>query len=415
MSTFIKDNYCRYLSSESVREECGSLWKFYLSQGNSNPDSPNDIIERSLFVFSFAGLVLMRIFYQYRFLVLDKELDEKNVDITDFSFVVCNLPSDCQEYMVKNLFTNILKKNKLSDDSVEVVRINFAFQDYQETIDKGIKIKEILDDYKRELKGGVPDTEDYYNMIHRFNEKLDELKTDMDNLYDMDNFYKHPRKKFSGVAFVTVEKEEHADLIKQKLCLKAFPKLVYSLLGYIPGFMLKVLPSTQKHLYDEENFAKGYVFIDIPKPPEDLIWENFGKGKMNNLTRKLISLIGTIIIFGITLAILVSLKFWQTNSGANFWISILFTLVIKIINEIANFFSKKLVALERINSRTMLSAELTWRSASVGFSHIDVFSQHRYCPCGPQHSRVEVRTWQKAVEQHGTCQRSMVHANPSHC
>ena len=204
MSIFVKENYCRYLSNEPVREDCGSLWKFYLSQGNSIPDAPNDIIERSLFVFSFAGMVLMRIFYQYRFLVLDKELDEKNVDITDFTLVVYNLPSDTQEHMVRDLFTKILKKNKLSDDLVEVVRINFAFQDFQETIDKGNKIKEILDDYKRQSKGRVTDTSDYIDMIHRFNQKLDELKEEMDTQYDMGNFYQQPRKKFTGVAFVTV-------------------------------------------------------------------------------------------------------------------------------------------------------------------------------------------------------------------
>lgn len=366
MSTFVRDNYCGYTSGDPTRPECGQLWKFYLSQGNSDPTAPNDLIERSLFVISFACMVLVRIFYQYRFQSLEKKLDKQNVDITDYTVMVFNLPLDTQEFMVKDLIRNLFRKNKDGiDECIEVSKINFVFQNYGKTIEMGNELKKQLDTYKTQLKGVTPESTEYVEMICDYNTNLENLKKNLDLHYDMQNFNRIDKKNFSGIAFVTVEKEEHADRLKKEYSLKDFPKTVYNLLGYIPSPILKCLPKKQKHYYDEIHPERGYVFIGTPKPPEDLIWENLGKGSMNNLTRKSISLLGTILIFGITLAILVSLKVWQTNAGSNFWISFAFTLVIKIINEIAGFFSKKFIDFERFSSRTMINAETTWRSTLV--------------------------------------------------
>lgn len=366
MSIFVKENHCRFISGEPKKQECGSLWKFYLSQGNSDPNAQNDVFERVLFVLSFIGVVLMRIFYQFRFIQLDKQLDDQNIDITDYTIEVNNLPLDAQEYHIKAFFREILRKNNLSDEFVEVVSINFVYQDYGIAVEKGNKLKQTLDEYKRNLKGNVPDTEEYFEMIESFNVKLTELDEELENNFEMINIGKRQdRRKFTGTAFVVVEKEDHAILIKNHFSIKEFPKLILTLFGTIPNFILNLMPAKQKHLYDEEIPSKGYIFIDRPKPPEDLIWENLGKTKLNRFYRKLISLGGTILIFGLTLAVLVSLKIWQKNSGPNFWISIAFTLVIKGINELASFLNKKLIDLERINSRTMLSTELTWRSSIV--------------------------------------------------
>ena len=355
-------NYCRYNSNEPVREDCGAAWKFHLSQGNTDPKAPNNVFERVLFVASFVGMVLLRIFYQYRFRTLDQRLDKDTVDITDYTVMVYNLPQNAQDSWVETFFKTSFKNPETGAYvDIQVATINFLYQDYEDTLQKGEDLRKQLDNYRKTFD--VKDHGQIEEMKEKFNEDLDTLNEQITRFYDQENEGADIKPRFTGIAYVTLEKEEHADLIKKHYVLTGFTKTIYHLLGYIPKPILKCLSAKVRHEFRSDSF----IFLDVPKPPEDIIWENMGRGQMNNLTRKILSFIGTICILTVTFAILVGLKVWQSNSGSAIWVSIVFTIVIKIVNAVAMAFNRWFIDFEKIHSLTTLNTEIVWRTTLMTF------------------------------------------------
>lgn len=357
-----EQNYCHYNSAIPVRDICGAPWKFFLSQGNTDPSTPNDVAERVLFVASFVGMVFMRIFYQYRFRSLDTRLDKDNIDITDYSVMIYNLPLNTGEGRVKDFFKTHFKDPETGKYlDISVSSVNFFYQDYEDTIKKGEKLRKQLNEYRKRFDS--KDGELIEEMKQKFKEDLEALDESINTLYDQENINATIKTRFTGVAMVTLEREEHADLIKSHYVLKGWSKTIYDLLGYMPKSILNCLSVNVKH-----EFRGGcYIFLDVPKPPEDIIWENMGKGKMNNLTRQILSTICTLAILILTFLILVGLKVWQIRSEGNFWISILFTIVIKIVNGVAMFFNVWFIGFERFSSSTLQTTEIVWRTTSMTF------------------------------------------------
>ena len=354
------DRYCNYEKVTVFQVICGQPWIFFLSDGNINPNRGLDWIERGLFISSFGVLVLMRIFYQYRFRKLDQKLDKDNIDITDYTVMVFNLPTTTQEGKLEEFFkTNFRHPDTGKFLDIQVGMINFLYHDFEDTLEKGDQLKKKLDDYRKKF-----DNQDAYKaeeLKESFMKELELLELHLHRFYDKENLESEIKQRFTGVALVTLEHEEHADIIKSHYVLTGFAKTIYHLLGYIPKPILNCLSDKVKHEFQPNCF----IFLDNPLPPEDIIWRNFGKGRFNNLTRKIFSFFLTILILSVTLGILLLLKIWQLSLGAAFWVQILFTSLIKVINAAAMYFNTRFIDFEKITSFTDLNAEIVWRSTLV--------------------------------------------------
>lgn len=366
-------NYCEYGKTTPQKSSCGQVWKFYFSLANRNPNEGVDWIEKGLFITSFVIMVAIRAFYQYRFRTLDQKLDKENIDITDYTVMVYNLPLNTQEARLEHFFKTHFKDpvtEKYLD--VKVDSINFLYQDFDDTLEMGENLKKLLDKYRHDFDS--KDEEEIEEMKERFRLDLEVLEKHLDRHYDKANIRAEVKSRFTGVALVTLENEEHADIIKDSYVLKGFARTVYHLLGYMPKPILKCLSNKVKHEFRSD----CYIFLDVPKPPEDIIWQNVGRGKMNRLTRKFLGLICAGLILGATLLTLLGLKYWQLRQGAVIWISILFTVLMKIVNGVAMYFNRKIIEIERINSFTMLNTEIVWRTTLVTTAYRDDFFEHNF-------------------------------------
>ena len=370
MSMYSGENYCNfYKQTEPKLESCGQAWNIYLSQGNSNPDAPSDILERSLFVASFVIMILLRIYYQYRFRSLDEKLDKLTIDITDYTVMIYNLPLTVTSCQLREYFEHKIKiydENK-EEKFIKIAAINWVFQDYASFEKKANKLKKKLIKY-RKTSDKTASFAELEKIRGEFNEKRDELLKEVDSTFDINISTDVENKNFSGIAYVTFEKEDMANAIKDQLALPGTFKAIFRYIGYVPECLLFLLPKTKrdnmmfKELGDKDNCR---VYTEAPNPPEDIIWENMGSSGVRFLVRKILSSLGVLLILGVSFVVLIGLKYWQLNSEASIWVSIALTVAIKIVNAVAMFFNTQFIKFEKIRSYTMLSTEMVWRTTMV--------------------------------------------------
>ena len=297
------DNSCGYGDLKQSEPRCGQAWKFFISRGNEIQIEHEDWTESGLFIASFVVLVLMRIFYQYKFLALDNKLDNDNIDITDYTVLAYNLPQNCKEPTLERFFkTNFKDPETNRDLDIKVASINFIYQNFNKVIKKGNDLEKQLEQHRKKFDSS--DQIQIEEMKENFISEVDKVGSYIYKLYDQKDMNSGAKRNFTGIAMVTLESAQDVRVIKKHYLLTGLWKTVYNLLGYIPKPILKCVPNNSKH-----DFRSGsYIFLDNPIPPEDIIWANMGRGKFNNITRRLISFLGTILILSSTLVILLGLK-----------------------------------------------------------------------------------------------------------
>lgn len=372
MSTYVGDNYCNFFSkSVPKRETCGQAWNIYLSQGNGNPSAPADLLERSLFVASFIIMILLRIFYQYKFKSLDEKLDDLTLDITDYTVMVYNLPKTVTSCQLTYYFQQKIRiyDDKKEEKYIKIAAINWVFQDYEIYEKKADELRNLLIDYRREseIHGKIDDLD---KMQHDFNVERDKLTYEVDSIFGITVSTDEENKYFSRVAYVTFEKEDMANAIKDQLALPNTFKTIYRYIGYIPECLLFLLSKTKrenllfKDLGDRDNCR---VYVEAPHQPEDILWHNMSDKGVNFLIRKILSSLGVILLLGVSFVVLIGLKYWQLSSKASVIVSIALTIAIKIVNAVAMYFNRQFIGFEKIRSHTMLNTELVWRTTIMTF------------------------------------------------
>lgn len=365
--TYSNENYCNYYrAGMNARETCGKVWNFYLSVGNSDPNKPSDIISGSLFVVSFAIMVIFRVYTQYTFRSLDTKLDNLTIDITDYTVMLYNLPKNINEYDLKMYIEDLYivddKKEKMK---LEVAAINYVFQDYKNIGDHNKKLRKRLKEYRQ-----VYDSHDALKVEKikgEFYKELEELEDQITKEFTIPKFDRGLRNNFAGIAFVTLAKEDQANAMKNQLSLPGSFKTVFKYLGFLPKPLLFCLSKHKRDNFKCDKFGDNerLVFFDGANPPEDIIWENMGDAGLSYFATKVLSTIGVIFILLVSFAILVGLKYWQLNTEGSILVSIALTIVIKIVNAISMFFNKLFINFEKITSFTMLNTEYVWRTTLV--------------------------------------------------
>lgn len=365
--TYSKENYCNYYQEGiTPRKNCGKPWNFYLSVGNSNPEAPTDWIERALFITSFAIMIGIRIYTQYTFRSLDTKLDNLTIDITDYTVMVYNLPKNVNEGDLRAYIRELyIVDNNKERMNLEVAAINFVYQDYKEIQELNKNLRKKLKEYRK-----VYDTHDskkVENIKIEFNEKVKELEEKLNNEFTVSWFQSGVKKRFAGVAFVTLAKEEQANAIRDQLLLPSTFKTVYRYLGYLPKPLLFCMSKQKRDNFKCDKFGDNetWIFFDRTNPPEDILWENMGNSGLSYLATKILSTIGVLVILLVSFAVIVGLKYWQLNAENSIWVSIALTIVIKIVNAVSMFFNKLFISFEKITSFTMLNTEIVWRTTLV--------------------------------------------------
>ena len=191
----------------------------------------------------------------------------------------------------------------------------------------------------------LSDIEEEKNELER---KLEELLKKTENITD---------ENFSGVIFITFNTMKDAELF-----LKPFPKnAIMSLLIKVKNlkyFLCRCFINEQK----KKNFSiKKNIGADIPPEPEDIIFENLQYSSLERIFRiSLIYIVSLVIIF-ICLLIMVTLNHIQmkNNEGNDnhkiifkYFISILMTLIISILNSIFMLLLDFLTKMEKQISMT---------------------------------------------------------------
>ena len=374
MIIYGNDDECRYKDSNS--DFCGSRWLFLPSRANAGFEHVYSVTNHLLFVISVFFLYGLRFFYSYRFTKKTVSADQRFIDITDYTVKMMGLPLDCTKQEIVDFFQQFsMKKDDGAETKLEVADVNFVYHNYTDLTKADGKLTETLKKYREEFLG--QDRANLQNLRSDFNHErrktVDMVVEKFSQKGDINPglLRKHHRARmehnirnqfFSGDAYVSFQTEEMASFVESSLKISNVPKWALKNLGYVPLWMYQ-LPGGRRHL-----FRTGlYVHLDKAQPPQDVVWENMGPQKMNALARKAINIFFSFIIMVLSFLLLLWLKTVQQNTKGGFWVTLLLTLIIQVMNKIIVFVYKMLVKLERIDSLTMEYVSATARMAVLTF------------------------------------------------
>jgi Cytosolic domain of 10TM putative phosphate transporter len=367
---------CRYTIENS--NQCGSKWLFVLSRANTEFSIVYSVTNHLLFVISVIFLYAIRFYYSYRFTKKTVSADQRFIDITDYTIKVTNLPLDCTKQEVVEFFSQFsMRREDGSDVKLQVAAVNFVYHNYKELTEADNELTKTLKQYREEFLGHdkaklqVLRTQfDHLRrktidlVVERFTQQGDIIEGLLKKKHKQILEFARKNQNFSGVAYISLETEEMAGYVEANLKISNIPKWALKNLGYVPLWMYQ-LPGGKRHL-----FRSGmYVHIDKAQPPQDVIWENMGPQSMSPLVRKGINILASLIIMAFCFLIFWWLKTVQQNTRGNFWMSLLFTLIIKALNKLVVATYKLLVKLEKIDSLTLEYVASTSRLAIITFTN----------------------------------------------
>lgn len=337
---------------------CGGRWKFFLSKGNDIQRGV-DTLERVLFAACFCAMLAVRVFYTVRFAWLEVTLDRRTIDITDFTVLVTGLPKDASEQQVRDFFER--QAAVRSGDAavrVKVEAVNLVFTDYDRLRQTDVELKKMLKQYRSSYMRREQHELD--SEKEQFKAKAYEALQAAEKDFPEDSKQRRI-EKFTGVAFVSFETEEMAEAVQEQFKMRWLPALCSRYLGSVPDCVARRDPVHQ---------AAGVgakLYTDRADPPNDVIWENLGASNLPLLYRKMLSLLGLVLVFGVSLGTLVLLKLWQSKTQGSFWVSLLISIVIKISNSIFSFLNQFLVKVDKCATHTMHQAVVAWRGSLLVF------------------------------------------------
>jgi hypothetical protein len=377
---------CRYGEDQAAPGagfvRCGGRWKFYLSKGNDIQRGV-DTLERVLFAACFFAMLGVRIFYTVRFLWLEVTLDRRTIDITDFTVAVSGLPREASEQQVRDFFEKeAAVKRGGRAVRVKVEAVNQVFTDYDGFRQMDVGLKKLLKQYRasymrREQHELETEKERFRAQAYAALEAADK---------DFPEDGKQRRlEKFTGIAFVSFETEEMAEAVQAQFKMSWLPALCARYLGSVPDCVAR---------RGAERQASGIgakLFADRADPPNDVIWENLGASNLPLLYRKAISLVGLVLVFGVSLGSLILLKLWQSRTQGSFWVSLLISIAIKISGSVFSFVNQFLVKVDKCPTHTVHQAVVAWRGSLVGPAHTARLPQLR-CSARPPQLRRQRQT-----------------------
>ena len=376
---FAKDNWCGYdpAPGEQHQKYCGSAWKFYFSQANKT-EFEIDYVERILYMVNWCLLLALKLYFVRVMLRLDMHLDEKMIEITDYTVEIRDLPVKLTAMDLIHFFDGkaVYSAELNQTLSVKPVAVNYVFSDTELLTKQDEAVKRSLKQYGQfKVKGDLAGQDDQKS---KFYERVGDLERSLELRYTMpfaefDNMT-HPAINFSGKAFLSFNSMIDCNAVIDQLAISGLPRVFYKYLGAIPKFF------SYLEMGNHQKSEEGLKFYVLPaRNPADVLWENQGLSALDHTIRGLASFFLTCLIIGASFGAAIGLKQWQGSVKSNWMASIVLTLVIKIFNAIFGEVTKYMIKFERPETRTMFHVLTFWRMSLVS-STDQVFFRELYYP-----------------------------------
>ena len=374
------DQKCQYGLNEhsphvsSDRVACGDSWKFFFSSANGSLKK-DDVIDRLLWLFTIVVMYCAKAFYYRKFRKIHSETDAANTDITDYTVEIRGLPKDiCKKDIIDFFASQKLKDSSGTEVPIRVSLINFVFNDISsihkmtqglETFIENYLNKTSLKEIKR-LERESLYTFDENAYIKSFDQEMDALEEEYKKVlteqYRVSQERRKHLPKFTGNAYVSFLTMKEADLVLEHMAVTGPAKLVYKLFGGVRGCFKRAKGARRFRLPHQTD---GYFYIEKAEFPQEIIFENLGYSGKNRLMRKaLTTLLNLAFIVG-TFFLIFVLKGVEFNldeeASSTQIVSILITVVIKVVGFACTYASKALVEFGLPETTTERNIGIVWR------------------------------------------------------
>ena len=163
------------------------------------------------------------------------------------------------------------------------------------------------------------------------------------------------RHEGKSIAIVTFKSSTTKDAITKYNTMNLVDKIRY---------YLRCCPSKNKLILQDSTTNKPYrgIIISRAPEPEDILWENLTYTDCSKFLRSLATYFVTILLLSVSLGIIYFLSLQQKKNSSNFYLNILISLTISVINFIIGFAIRTVTVLEKNYTATGYQASLAVKS-----------------------------------------------------
>lgn len=248
-------------------------------------------------IFNLVAMCLMIVYdmlFYFLSVRLAKRIDKSTLTSSDFTIMFENIPRQ----MSQEAITKYLSEHGATNDNLQIQKVSMCYR-LNELISVSrneIKvIRKIMNLEKDKSKNTVEimNQKRFLEQIQKKKEAL--VKKAEENMADL----------FSGVVFVTVEREEVASKMHKRWSMH--PLLLY---------LLRVFPPL-KSCKANKGVIGGNVIVCKKAPePSDIIWENLGISTVQWIKRRLFTFLGVAMVVGISFGTILGLLYAQDYVGS---------------------------------------------------------------------------------------------------
>lgn len=355
MRLYYTEDKCEFRTSKPDHN-CGSRWKFNTSAANGKQISYTS--ERILLLVVFLVCYLIKIYYYRKIRKQEAEADEVVTDITDYSVEIRGLPKDATLLELRQFFLNTGIKDSRGQP-LRVASVNFVFTNIEDINKRDHELTYLIGQYiQANSKGDKKKCEDIEARFLKLTRETHDL---IQSKYKISRERKELKEMFTGNCYVSFETQQMTEAVSNKLAVRKIGKVVYKIMGSLRG-PFKYLKGARRHQLPGQ--SSGYFYIEKAEKPREIKYENLGRTfKQKTLTKLYTMFITLCIIIGTFLAVFF-LKNVESNEAkkGNTAITVLITVVIKIIGFFCSFITPKLVDLEKPETITQRNIGVIWRS-----------------------------------------------------
>lgn len=310
-------------------------------------DSTEMIVQIYLNFFCIFVIVILINLLRWRQLVIEKQIDEKNITPSDFTVYAMNLPLDKDQKEVKEFFESVKNKNWI------VSKVNFCY-DIKDIVSKleelekwnkkrnynSHKVKELMKEHKITKEEAIKKVADYEKVKSaalKVAEQIEAIKKEINE--------KDDSEIYTGNAFITFETQGMAFKCEDKFDMWYLTKAV----SFVWYSIFKCKQAKGKNTY----WKGKRVIVERATEPGDVYWENLSVKDFERVMRQCLTYFITILCLGCAFGIYYGLNQLNRflNDKANeddapsyyIWLVRLVNIVISTITVIINIVLDRII------------------------------------------------------------------------
>jgi hypothetical protein len=252
-------------------------------------DSTEMIVQIYLNFFCIFVIVILINLLRWRQLVIEKQIDEKNITPSDFTVYAMNLPLDKDQKEVKEFFESVKNKNWI------VSKVNFCY-DIKDIVSKleelekwnkkrnynSHKVKGLMKEHKITKEEAIKKVADYEKVKSaalKVAEQIEAIKKEINE--------KDDSEIYTGNAFITFETQGMAFKCEDKFDMWYLTKAV----SFVWYSIFKCKQAKGKNTY----WNGKRVIVERATEPGDVYWENLSVKDFERVMRQCLTYFITIL------------------------------------------------------------------------------------------------------------------------